>query len=111
MSATGMPEGNYMLGEIEVQVANGVATTNVGTYRSLAGSVLTLDRAIVNFIAFTRLPLSAAVRMASFNPAQMLGIEDRIGSLAPGREANLNLLTPEGELAATMLHGQLLDSD
>jgi N-acetylglucosamine-6-phosphate deacetylase len=111
MSATGMPEGNYMLGEIEVQVANGIATTNVGTYRSLAGSVLTLDRAIVNFTAFTRLPLSAAVRMASFNPAQMLGVEDRIGSLAPGREANLNILTAEGELAATMLHGQLLDSD
>jgi len=108
MSATGMPDGNYMLGEIEVQVANGVATTNVGSYNSLAGSVLTLDRAVANFTAFTHCPLETAVRMASFNPAQMLGVEDRIGSLAIGREASLNILTAEGSLTATMLRGHML---
>jgi N-acetylglucosamine-6-phosphate deacetylase len=53
MSATGMPDGEYQLGGLSVQVANGRATAG----GVLAGSVLTLDRALANFIAFTGAPL------------------------------------------------------
>jgi N-acetylglucosamine-6-phosphate deacetylase len=106
ISATSMPDGRYRLGDIEVEVADGVATHE----GSLAGSVLTLDRAIANFVRFTRCPLAAATRMASYNPALMLGVEDRIGTLAAGAEASLNILTPDGALSATYLRGNLLKS-
>jgi N-acetylglucosamine-6-phosphate deacetylase len=101
ISATGMPDGKYMLGNLEVEVANGVCTYQ-GT---LAGSVLTLDRAVMNFAAFTGCGLAAAARMASYNPAQMLGLD--IGFLAAGSEASFNVLAADGALVATALRGTL----
>ncbi len=106
MSATGMPDGDYLLGKLEVQVADGIAT-----YKgSLAGSLLTLDRAIENFIAFTHCDVEIAARMASHNPALMLGLEDRVGTLAEGRDASFNILTESGKLHATILRGSFADS-
>lgn len=103
MSATSMPDGTYRLGNLEVQVADGVASCN-GT---LAGSLLTMDRAVENFTAFTHCGAAVASRMASYNPALMLGLEDRIGTLAPGRDASFNILAENGRLHATMLRGAL----
>jgi len=103
MSATGMPDGNYMLGNLEVQLVNGVATYN----GLLAGSVLTMDRAVENFTAFTHCSLATATRMASYNPALMLGLEDRVGTLAAGRDASFNVLTESGALHTTMLRGAM----
>jgi len=104
MSATSMPDGTYMLGNLEVQVADGTAS-----YKgSLAGSVLTMDKAIENFSSYTHCGLATATRMASHNPALMLGLEDRIGTLAEGRDASFNILTEDGKLHATMLRGLLL---
>jgi N-acetylglucosamine-6-phosphate deacetylase len=105
MSATGMPDGTYKLGDLEVQVAEGVASYK-GT---LAGSVLTMDRAVENFSAFTHCGAAVASRMASYNPALMLGLEDRVGTLAIGRDASFNILTESGRLHATMLRGALLN--
>jgi N-acetylglucosamine-6-phosphate deacetylase len=106
MSATGMPDGTYKLGTLEVQLADGVASHN-GT---LAGSVLTMDRAVENFSAFTHCGIAIASRMASYNPALMLGLEDRIGTLAPGRDASFNILAEDGKLHATMLRGALSEA-
>jgi N-acetylglucosamine-6-phosphate deacetylase len=101
ISATGMPDGIYMLGEIEVEVRNGRCTTN-GT---LAGSVLTLDRGVQNFMKFTGASLSAAVAAASHNPSQLMGIDNNWGSLDIDRMANITVLSSSAEVIQTFLAG------
>jgi N-acetylglucosamine-6-phosphate deacetylase len=102
MSATGMPDGTYMLGTMEVEVRDGRATSK-GT---LAGSVLTLDRGVRNFIQFTGAPLSTAVAAASRNPSQLMGVGERWGTIDIGREANITVLSPAVEVIATFLRGR-----
>jgi N-acetylglucosamine-6-phosphate deacetylase len=101
MSATGMPDGTYMLGEMEVEVRDGRCTSN-GT---LAGSVLTLDRGVQNFLEFTGASLSTAVAAASHNPSQLMGIGDSWGSLDVGRKANITVLSSAAEVIQTFLSG------
>jgi N-acetylglucosamine-6-phosphate deacetylase len=103
ISATGMPDGVYSLGGLEVQVSNGRCEYQ----GKLAGSVLTLDRAIRNVMAFAGYPLQQAVKLATLNPAQRLGITNRRGLLAPGRRADLVVLTPEGQVAHTIIGGEI----
>jgi len=88
LSATGMPDGKYMLGGFEVTVTNGVCRNAAGI---LAGSTLTLDRALRN-IANLGVPLADAVRMLTLNPASLLGIEFKKGSLRVGADADILLL-------------------
>jgi N-acetylglucosamine-6-phosphate deacetylase len=101
MSAAGMPDGEYRLGGLTVQVADGRATSD----GVLAGSVLTLDRALSNFLAFTGATLEQGLRLLTANPAALTGFEAETGSLAPGISANLVAVTPEGHLAASILNG------
>jgi N-acetylglucosamine-6-phosphate deacetylase len=88
LSATGMPDGKYMLGGFEVTVTNGVCRNAAGV---LAGSTLTLDRALSNIVNLG-VPLADAVRMLTLNPALLLGIEFKKGSLRPGGDADVLLL-------------------
>jgi N-acetylglucosamine-6-phosphate deacetylase len=101
MSATGMPDGTYMLGEMEVEVHDGRATSN-GT---LAGSVLTLDRSIKNFMEFTGASLKTTIAAATRNPARLMGIDNNWGSLDIGRTANITVLSPASEVIQTFLAG------
>ncbi len=101
MSATGMPDGIYTLGGMEVVVHNGRATSE-GT---LAGSVLTLDRGVRNFIQFTGASLDTAVAAASHNPSQLMGIAERWGAIEVGREANITVLSPSADVIETFLRG------
>jgi N-acetylglucosamine-6-phosphate deacetylase len=113
ISATGMPDGNYMLGELEVAVAGGhclLASDLAEGKRTLAGSVLTMDRAAANLQAFTGASLATAVRLASRNPARMLGL-DELCSLAPGRPANFNVFSAGGTLRQTMLRGSWVSGE
>lgn len=103
ISATGMPDGTYSLGGLEVQVSNGRCEYQ----GKLAGSVLTLDRAIRNVMTFAGWQLQQAVRLATLNPAQRLGISDQRGLLAPGRRADLVVLTPGGEVVQTIIGGEI----
>jgi N-acetylglucosamine-6-phosphate deacetylase len=103
ISATGMPDGVYKLGGFEVQVSNGRCEYQ----GKLAGSVLTLDRAIRNVMAFAGYPLQQAIKLATVNPAQRLGITDQRGLLAPGRRADLVVLTPEGKVVQTIIGGEI----
>ncbi len=105
ISATGMPDGPYHLGPLAVTVAAGRCTLTEAP-ETLAGSVLTLDRAVANLIQFTGCKLELAVRAASSQPAQMLGLAASIASLRPGQPASFNQYTPQGRLEATYLHGQ-----
>jgi N-acetylglucosamine-6-phosphate deacetylase len=102
MSATGMPDGIYKLGDMEVEVRDGRCTSN-GT---LAGSVLTLDRGVQNLMEFTGASLKTAVAAASRNPSQLMGIDDGWGILEAGRAANITVLSPSAEVIETFLSGQ-----
>ncbi|HUL14746.1 MAG TPA: N-acetylglucosamine-6-phosphate deacetylase [Terriglobales bacterium] len=88
ISATGMPDGKYMLGGLEVSVTGGVCRNAEG---KLAGSTLTLDRALRNIVALG-VPLSNAVHMLTLNPATLLGIEFKKGALRSGADADIVLL-------------------
>ncbi|MGO9776129.1 MAG: N-acetylglucosamine-6-phosphate deacetylase [Terracidiphilus sp.] len=102
ISAAGMPDGAYRLGDFEVQVANGRATAN----GVLAGSALTLDRALANFMEFTGAPLEQALRLLTVNPAVMIGLGGQAGSLAVREAANLVALDDAGKLVGSVMHGQ-----
>jgi N-acetylglucosamine-6-phosphate deacetylase len=102
ISAAGMPDGEYRLGEFAVQVANGRATAN----GVLAGSILTLDRALTYFMEFTGAPLEQALRLITVNPASMTGLGDQAGSLAVGEAANLVALDGAGKLVGSVVNGQ-----
>jgi N-acetylglucosamine-6-phosphate deacetylase len=102
ISATGMPDGTYKLGNFSVEVANGRAQSN----GKLAGSVLTLDRAVKNFAAFTGASQAETFRLASTNPARMLGLDDRIGTLAVGRSADITVLDENGKVIETLIAGK-----
>jgi len=102
MSATGMPDGTYMLGDMKVEVHNGRCTSD-GT---LAGSVLTLDRGVQNLIDFTDASLSMAVAAASHNPSRLMGIDESWGSLEVGRAANITVLSPSAQVMQTFLAGR-----
>ncbi len=108
MSAAGMPDGDYMLGQFSVSVANGRAQLKediAAGKETLAGSVLTMDRAVANLQAFTHAPLGVATRLASHNPAAMLGVPE-LTRLAPGSVANLNRFDETGRLIATYIRGR-----
>ena len=101
MSATGMPEGRYQLGPIEVEVKDGKATAG----DSLAGSVLTMDRAVRNVTKFSHWTLRDAVRAATLNPAQAVSLSTKYGKLAAGTEANFVVLSPTGDVIKTVVGG------
>ena len=108
MSAAGMPDGDYMLGTFAVRVANGrafAAEDLAQGKHTLAGSVLTLDRAVANLQRFTGASLEVAAQLASRNPASLLGMERAIANVAPGQPANFNVFNAAGELERTILRG------
>jgi N-acetylglucosamine-6-phosphate deacetylase len=91
-----------MLGGLEV-VVTGDRCEHDGR---LAGSVLTLDRAIRNVARFSGWSLQQSVRLATINPARVIGRND-IGIIAPGAQADLVVLSREGEVQHTILAGQV----
>ncbi|WP_348262228.1 N-acetylglucosamine-6-phosphate deacetylase [Telmatobacter sp. DSM 110680] len=101
MAAAGMPDGEYQLGGFPVQLKEGRATAR----GVLAGSVLTLDRAFINFIKFTGASIEQALRLLSSNPAAMTGLAHRAGTLAPGKSANMVAIDSTGRLVASIVGG------
>jgi len=101
LSATGMPDGKYMLGKFEVTVSGGVCRNAEG---KLAGSTLTLDRALRNVVALG-VPLQDAVRMLTANPAKLLGIEFKKGALRTGADADIVLLDENLQLTNVFTRG------
>lgn len=101
MSATGMPDGRYLLGGFAVDVANGRCDRD----GVLAGSVLTMDRAVRNFAGYTDAPLHTVTQLATRNPAALAGFAERVGSIAVGRRADVVAFSPHGELVATCIAG------
>lgn len=108
LSATGMGDGDYMLGSSPVTVRGERALVSEDLAHgkeTLAGSVLTMDRAVENLRRFTSAGLEDAVRMASHNPAAMLGAT-HLTQLSPGSPATLNRFDASGNLLATYVRGR-----
>ncbi|WP_217236966.1 N-acetylglucosamine-6-phosphate deacetylase [Streptomyces sp. AC555_RSS877] len=104
MDAAGFGDGRYMLGPLEVEVAAGVARLVEGG--SIAGSTLTQDRAFKRAVTVDGLSVEDAVAALSANPARLLGLDDTIGSLEPGKDADLVLLDADFELRGVMRRGE-----
>ncbi len=100
ISATGMPDGRYRLGSFEVDVRDGKCMAD----GKLAGSVLTMDRAVRNLARFAEWDLSQAVAAASRNPARVARIANK-GVLAAGADADFVVLSPAGEVLRTFIGG------
>jgi N-acetylglucosamine-6-phosphate deacetylase len=107
MSATGMPDGKYKLGDLDVEVAHGRCTT-AGSPGVLAGSVLTMDHAVRNFSVFTGTNIAVGAQLAARNPARLMGLERDWGCLEEGREANLVALSPDGQTVQSFRAGRPL---
>ena len=103
ISATGMPDGTYRLGPFEVQVRD----NRCESHGKLAGSVLTLDRAVRNMMSFAKRSFQDSIRMATLNPARVLGMEHRKGMLKPGADADIVVFSPTGEVLRTIVGGAL----
>jgi len=102
ISATGMPDGHYQLGPIEVDVKEGKCTSG----GSLAGSVLTMDRAVRNVMQFGRWNLRDSVRAATLNPARAVGVASHHGVLAPGADADFLVVNDAGDVMKTIIRGR-----
>jgi N-acetylglucosamine-6-phosphate deacetylase len=102
ISATDMPDGKYKLGEFVVEVKGNRCELE----GKLAGSVLTLDRAVRNAMRYASLSLPDSLRLVTLNPARLLGITETRGMLAPGRIADVVVLTQSGEVITTMAAGK-----
>jgi N-acetylglucosamine-6-phosphate deacetylase len=100
-AATGMPDGNFRLGNFEVVVKDGVCRNVEG---KLAGSTLTLDRAL-RYIVALGVPLPDAVRMATILPARRVSLAGKKGIIALGADADLVVLTPDLRVVGVMTRG------
>jgi N-acetylglucosamine-6-phosphate deacetylase len=105
VAALGAPPGRVRLGRVTAATSAGDGAVRLpdGT---LAGSVLSLDRAVRNVVAFAGAPLAEAVRAVTSTPAAVLGLADR-GVVAPGAVGDLVLLSDAGEVAATVIGGRI----
>jgi N-acetylglucosamine-6-phosphate deacetylase len=104
MMAGGMPDGDYKLGEIPVTLKDGAVKNSEGR---LAGSALTLIKAVKNTVDWDIASPEQAVMMASLIPAVSCGVDNICGKISPGRRADFIVLTPSLELKATFIDGKL----
>jgi N-acetylglucosamine-6-phosphate deacetylase len=102
-AATGMPDGRYQLGSLEVDVREGRCLHG----GNLAGRVIELDRAVRNVMNFAGWSLHQALRLATLNPARVSGARNK-GTIAPGADADLVVLTSAGDIQASVVKGVIV---
>jgi len=103
--AAGMPDGTYKLYEHDFSVKDGAARLGDGT---LAGSVLTMQRAVQNMVELAGLPFDMVVPLATEVPARLLGVSDRKGKIAAGYDADLVVLSPRFDVERVFIRGHEL---
>lgn len=104
MMATGLEDGKYELGGQDVYVKEGAARLEDGT---LAGSTLTLNKAVYNMVHMINIPLEDAVRMASLNPARAIGVDNKKGSIEIGKDADLIIFDDDINVLKAMVKGKI----
>jgi len=103
----GLPDGKYTFMNREITIQAGVATLPDGI---LGGSISTMDSCVRTMVNLVDVPLVEAVRMATFNPARVIGEEEKTGSIEIGKQANLLIMNQQLEIEKTYIHGQLVYS-
>ncbi|MEM1483337.1 N-acetylglucosamine-6-phosphate deacetylase [Oscillospiraceae bacterium PP1C4] len=110
MRAAGMPDGGYVLGNhktgINTIVEDGVAKLTDRT--AFAGSVATADRLVRTMCQLTQAPLYEAVKMMTLNPAKLIKIDDRKGSISEGKDADLLIFGENIDVRMVMVQGRIL---
>jgi N-acetylglucosamine-6-phosphate deacetylase len=101
----GLAGGSFDLGGEKVQVEGGVARRADGT---LAGSASTMNKMVENAARWLPVGLPGAIRMATLNPAAVIGVADRKGKVAPGFDADLVVLAPDLEVEMTFVAGEMV---
>jgi len=104
VKASGMGDGVYEIGNSQV-IVEGEKAVLLGS-DTLAGSVLTINRAMKNVYEWCELGVPEVVKMVTSNPARILGLEDRIGCLKEGHQANLVMFDDEFNIRKTVLKGR-----
>jgi N-acetylglucosamine-6-phosphate deacetylase len=104
IKATGLGDGEYLMGNLEIVVHDN--ESRLKKTGELAGSVLKLNQAVKNIIAWIGVSVSQGVKMASLNPARVLGLQDQIGSIQEGKLANLVVFDKEFNIVETILRGR-----
>jgi N-acetylglucosamine-6-phosphate deacetylase len=106
-----MPDGPYLFGPLDggepILRQDGVGVMPDG--KSLASGVVGMDESVRTFRRLTGVPLPEVIRMASLTPARIAGREREIGSIAPGKRADLLVLDPDLNVKQVYLAGELLD--
>lgn len=103
MRATGMPNGDYYLGQLLVHMQDNIVKTDSG---SLAGSTLTLDRAVKKLAESVNIGFTESWLHGSTYPAIALGIDDELGSISVGKRANFVVLDENRNLVSTIVKGK-----
>ena len=106
MRATGMPDGQYTLGGLDVKVVGKLAT--LVSDGAIAGSATNLMDCMRTVVKEMGIPLETAVACATMNPAKSLGVYDEYGSITEGKKANIVLLDKDLELQAVIKDGMKL---
>ena len=106
MWATGLPPGPYKMGGLDIVVTP--TSARLADDSANAGSVATMDACVRNAVLHAGVPLEAALRSASLTPATLIGASDRKGSLAPGKDGDVTVLTGDLQVRATIVGGRVV---
>lgn len=105
MQAIGLGDGQFVYNGIDYESKDGAARYEDGT---LIGTALGLNQMLQRFIAFTDCPLIDAIKSVTENPVKILGLEDKKGTIARGKDADLVLLEPDLSVYATIVGGKIV---
>ena len=105
IQVAGMPEGKYTIGKKDVIVTNGVCRLESG---ELAGSTLTMNKAVRNMVKSVGIPLQTAVKMTTINPAVVVNVDKRKGSLEPGKDADIVIIDDDVNVFMTIVKGNIV---
>lgn len=103
--AAGLPDGSYKLGVNDVVVVDGDA--KLASDGTRAGSTLTTGMALKNLLKFTGRSLAELIPMLTENPARLIGVYDRVGSIEPGKDADLVFLDEDCQVVRTLVKGKV----
>jgi len=105
LQAMGLPEGKYIYNGIEYESRNGTARYFNGT---LIGTTLGLNQLLERFIRYTRCSLNVGIKAVTENPANVLGIQNRKGTIEVGKDADLVILDEDLSIWCTIVGGKIV---
>jgi N-acetylglucosamine-6-phosphate deacetylase len=105
MQAMGMPDGKYVYNGVEYEAKEGAARYKDGT---LIGTAVGLSELLKRMMRLANCGIDVAIRAATANPAKLLGIEDKKGTIAVGKDADLVLLEDDGSVHTTIVGGRVV---